>query len=161
MENRNASHWLAAVTRLTPLPKDGGVKNVPFLFLFHGSELFFLSIITFPGDWVTVVQSAGKGSGYYICWIERWEKKRLIIECFSHCSLSLVLDDSMRTTPFHPLFFHPMVLYAPPSSIHSNPSIASSVQAGFTGPFCLYFIKVPACLFDCFWLYVKWKEKDS
>lgn len=52
----------------SPPLMDGSVKNVLFLILFFSLRgFFFLSIITCPTDWVTVVQSAGKGSLFNIC----------------------------------------------------------------------------------------------
>lgn len=57
-------------------------EKCSFLIIFLSFRLFSPSIITCPRDWVTVVQSAGKGSLFDICWVERREEKALIIESY-------------------------------------------------------------------------------
>lgn len=94
-------------------------EKCAFSHYFSVSQAFFPSIITCPRDWVTVVQSAGKGSLFDICWVERWEEKALIIESyFPVCSCSLAPGDSMLTGPYPPFLFLPMASLGP---VLSNP----------------------------------------
>lgn len=77
----SASALIGSSDLLPPQVLDGGVKMCFFSLCFSLS-VFFPSIITCPRDWVTVVQSAGNGSLFDICWVGRLEEKALIIQSF-------------------------------------------------------------------------------
>lgn len=114
---------------------------------FSVSQAFFPSIITCPSDWVIVVQSAGKGSLFDICWVERREEKVLIIESYFPLVHEAWLLGLLCLQPhIHCLFS----THVPKSLCPPQSSLYISSQSRSTKACCwLSFPSVSSCLLDC------------
>lgn len=104
------SELIGSSDLLPPLLSDGGVKMC-FFSLCFGLSGFSPSIITCPRDWVTVVQSAGNGSLFDICWSGGWKKRHRLSNLISRRSRILIPATSKLS-----------VLYPtqPPSSVPAH-----------------------------------------